>query len=110
VLIAVSVAPHPWFTRDGNDLRMELPITLREAVLGAKVQVPTLSGNVQMTIPPNSNTGSILRLKGKGIAAGAATGDLYVKLVVTLPDRADAELRRFAEAWATSYDPRSKLT
>src|SRR5215831_3613283 len=104
VLIAVSVAPHPWFTRDGNDLRMDLPIALKEAVLGAKVQVPTLSGTVQMTIPPNSNTGSVLRLKGKGIAAGAAAGDLYVKLVVTLPDQPDSELRRFIETWAATYD------
>lgn len=106
VLIAVSVAPHPWFVRDGNNLRMDLPITLKEAVLGGKVQVPTLSGSVQMTIPPNSNTGSVLRLKGKGIVAG----DLYVKLVVTLPDRPDAELQRFAEGWNATYDPRSKLT
>jgi DnaJ-class molecular chaperone len=110
VLIAVSVAPHPWFTRDGNDLRIDLPITLTEAVLGGKVEVPTLSGSVQMTIPPNSNTGAVLRLKGKGIAAGTATGDLYVKLVVTLPDRSDAELRKFAEGWTTSYDPRSRFS
>jgi len=109
VLIAVSVAPHPWLVRDGNDLRMDLPITLREGVLGGKVQVPTLSGAVQLTIPPNSNTGSVLRLKGKGIAAGAAAGDLYVRLVVTLPDKADDELRKFAESWKTSYDPRAKL-
>lgn len=110
ILISVSVAPHPWFVREGNDLRLELPVTLKEAVLGAKVQVPTLSGNVQMTIPPNSNTGSVLRLKGKGIAAGAATGDLYVKLVITLPEQSDAELRRFAETWTAKYDPRAKLT
>jgi len=110
VLIGVSVAPHPWFMRDGNDLRMDLPVTLKEAVLGAKVQVPTLSGSVQMTIPPGSNTGSVLRLKGKGIATGAATGDLYVKLVVTLPEQPDSELRRFIETWAATYDPRSKLT
>lgn len=109
ILIAVSVAPHPWFVRDGNDLRMDLPVTLKEAVLGGRVQVPTLSGSVQMTIPPNSNTGSVLRLKGKGIAAGPAAGDLYVKLVVTLPDQPDAELKTFAEVWTASYDPRSKL-
>jgi DnaJ-class molecular chaperone len=63
-----------------------------------------------MTIPPGSNTGSVLRLKGKGIATGSATGDLYVKLVLTLPERPDSELRRFVETWAATYDPRTKLT
>jgi DnaJ-class molecular chaperone len=110
VLISVSVASHPWLTRDGNDLKMELPVTLKEAVLGGKVEVPTLSGTVQMTVPPNSNTGSVLRLKGKGIASGATAGDFYVKLVVTLPDKPDPELRKFAEGWAADYDPRTKLS
>jgi DnaJ-class molecular chaperone len=110
VLMSVSVAPHPWLMRDGNDLRMDLPITLKEAVLGARVEVPTLSGTVQMTVPPNSNTGSVLRLKGKGIASGSQAGDFYVKLVVTLPERPDAELKKFAEGWQASYDPRAKLS
>lgn len=109
VLLSVSVAPHPWLTRDGNDLRMELPITLEEAVLGGKVPVPTLGGSVQMTVPANSNSGAVLRLKGKGIASGSKAGDLYVKLVVTLPDKADEELRKFAESWRVKYDPRAKL-
>ena len=68
VMIQVSVAPHPFFTRDGNDLRMELPITLQEAVLGGKVPVPTLTGTVSLSVPAGSNTGTTLRLKGKGIA------------------------------------------
>jgi DnaJ-class molecular chaperone len=110
VLISVSVASHPWLTRDGNDLKMDLPISLKEAVLGGKVQVPTLSGTVQMTVPPNSNTGSVLRLKGKGIASGASAGDFYVKLVVTLPDKPDPDLRKFAEGWPADYDPRTKLS
>jgi DnaJ-class molecular chaperone len=73
--------------------------------------VPTLTGSVALSVPPNSNSGSVLRLKGKGIPAhgGEAAGDLYVKLVVTLPDRPDAELRAFAERWTTDYDPRRKL-
>ena len=108
ILISVSVAAHPLFVREGNDLRMDLPVTLKEAVLGGKVQVPTLGGNVQMTIPPNSNTGSVLRLKGKGIGTGAGAGDLYVKIVVALPDQPDADLKRFAESWTANYDPRSK--
>src|SRR5207247_2313507 len=87
VLLTVRVAGHPWLVRDGSDLRMELPVTLGEAVLGGKVNVPTLSGPVTLTIPSGSNSGTSLRLKGKGIPAhaGQLAGDLYVKLVVTLP-------------------------
>jgi DnaJ-class molecular chaperone len=111
VMLNVSVAPHPFYVRDGNDLRMDLPISLNEAVLGGKVPVPTLSGQVALTIPANSNSGAVLRLKGKGIAArgGEAAGDLYVKLVVTLPDKPDAELRRFVDGWKAEYDPRGKM-
>lgn len=110
ILIQISVAPHPTMTREGNDIRMELPVTLKEAVLGGKVNVPTLSGTVALSVPPNSNTGTTLRLKGKGIAPpGATAGDLYVKLVVTLPDRPDSELAKFAQGWTSDYDPRAKM-
>jgi DnaJ-class molecular chaperone len=111
VLLNVSVAPHPYYSRDGNDLRMDLPVTLREAVLGGKVTVPTLTGSVSLNVPANSNSGAVLRLKGKGIPArgSEAAGDLYVKLIVTLPDRPDAELRTFVESWSADYDPRSRL-
>jgi DnaJ-class molecular chaperone len=111
VLIQVSVAPHPYYTRDGRDLRMELPVTLQEAVLGGKVPVPTLSGTVSLSIPANSNTGSTLRLKGKGIPAHGSepAGDLYVKLAVTLPEKSDDALRGFAEGWKNDHDPRAKL-
>ena len=115
ILLQVSVAAHPWMTRDGNDIRMDLPVTLKEAVLGGKVPVPTLTGTVSLTVPAGSNTGSVLRLKGKGIAAqgGASSkteaGDLYVRLVVTLPDRPDEALKRFAEGWPGEYDPRAKM-
>lgn len=110
ILLTVSVAPHPTMTRDGNDIRVDLPVTLKEAVLGGKVPAPTLTGTVSLTVPPNSNTGTTLRLKGKGIAAhgGSAAGDLYVRLVVTLPDRPDEALRSFVSGWATNYDPRAK--
>lgn len=109
VLISVSIAPHPLFTRDGNDLRMDLPISLKEAVLGGKVPVTTLSGTVQLTVPANANTGAVLRLKGKGFPTGADhAGDLYIKLVVMLPDKPDAELKKFVESWANTYDPRAK--
>lgn len=115
VLIQVSVAPHPYLTRDGNDLRMDLPVTLKEAVLGAKVPVPTLSGTLNLTIPPNSNSGAVLRLKGKGVPAhGSAAnsepaGDLYVRLVVALPDPPDAGLKKFVEGWHSSFDPRARM-
>jgi DnaJ-class molecular chaperone len=115
ILLTVSVAPHPFYTREGDNLRMELPITLQEAVLGGKVPVPTLTGTVEMNVPPNSNSGSTLRLKGKGIpgrgtsGGGEPAGDLYVKLVVTLPDKADDALKDFATKWGVKYDPRAKL-
>ncbi len=67
VLIQVTVAPHPYLTRDGDDLRMDLPVTLKEAVLGGKVPVPTLSGTLNLSIPANANSGQVLRLKGKGV-------------------------------------------
>ncbi len=115
VLIQVTVAPHPYLSRDGNDLRMDLPVTLKEAVLGAKVPVPTLSGAINLSLPPNSNSGTVLRLKGKGVPAhgGAGksepAGDLYVRLVVALPDKPDPALKSFVEGWQSSFDPRARM-
>jgi DnaJ-class molecular chaperone len=109
LLITVNVAPHPYFTRDGDDIRMDLPITLKEAVLGAKVEVPTPTGAVAVTVPANSNTGNVLRLKGKGIQTPGRAGDLYVRLLVSLPNRPDTELESFARRWGTLYDPRAKI-
>ena len=111
VLITIVAAAHPYMVRDGKDIRMDLPVTLKEAVLGGKVTVPTLGASVTLNIPPNSNTGSVLRLKGKGVEGkgSEAAGDFYVKLIVTLPDKADDELRKFAEGWKADYNPRSKL-
>ena len=111
ILLSVSVAPHPYLTRDGNDIRMDLPVTLQEAVLGGKVPVPTLTGTVSLSVPANSNTGSVLRLKGKGIPAhnGEPAGDLYVRLVISLPDQPDESLRNFAQGWPAQYDPRAKM-
>jgi DnaJ-class molecular chaperone len=114
VLLTMSVASHPFYTRDGDNLRMELPITLQEAVLGGKVPVPTLTGTVELTVPPHSNSGATLRLKGKGIpgrgtsGGGEPAGDLYVKLVVTLPEKADEALKDFVIKWDKKYDPRAK--
>ncbi len=111
VLLQVAVAAHPFIARDGNDLRMDLPISLKEAVAGGKVPVPTLSGTLSLSVPEDSNNGSTLRLKGKGVPAHGRVeaGDLYVRLVITLPDKADPALKAFVENWDTSYDPRAKL-
>jgi DnaJ-class molecular chaperone len=111
ILLSISVAVHPWMTRDGNDIRMDLPVTLKEAVLGGKVPVPTLTGTVSLSVPPGANTGTTLRLKGKGIAGhgSAAAGDLYVRLVVSLPDKPDESLRAFLQDWPGDYDPRAKM-
>jgi DnaJ-class molecular chaperone len=111
LLLTVRVASHPWLARDANDLKMDLPVTLKEAVLGGKANVPTLTGPVALTIPAGSNSGRTLRLKGKGIPAhaGQPAGDLYVKLVVVLPDKPDQTLRDFAVSWNADYNPRAKL-
>jgi len=108
-LIEVHVAPHPLFRRDGDDIQVELPVTLAEAVLGARVSVPTPSGEVAMAIPANSNTGRVLRLRGKGVRRADGTqGDEYVTLKVVLPEGGDAELAAFLRDWAPKhpYDPR----
>lgn len=100
-LVHVQVRPHPFFVRQGRNIHLDLPITLKEAVLGASVQVPTIHGKVAMKIPPGSNSGRTLRLKGKGVPGGAgrAAGDQYVKLTVVLPDKPDAKLKSFVEEW-----------
>jgi DnaJ-class molecular chaperone len=107
-LIQVAVADDPHFRRDGNDLKTDLAVSLKEAVLGGKVPVETLSGTVFLTVPPGSNSGTVLRLKGKGMPGhgGTTAGDLYVRLIVTLPKDDDADLVRFAERWKADYDPR----
>jgi molecular chaperone DnaJ len=92
LLIRTEVEPHPYFTRDGLDLTLRLPITVAEAYSGATVSVPTPTGNVNMKIKPRSQTGSKLRLKGKGVTRGNSVGDLYVELQVRVPDREDEAL------------------
>jgi DnaJ-class molecular chaperone len=111
-LVEVHIEPHAFFERKGNNVHVELPVTLQEALLGATVTVPTVHGSVSMKIPEGSNSGSTLRLKGKGIQARDSdeVGDQYVKLRVMLPERPDQELREFIENWSRShgYDPRRK--
>ena len=111
LLIAVSVAPHPLIAREGADLRLELPITLDEAVLGAKVRVPTLDGAVELAIPAGTNSGRTFRLKGKGFPAKDGTGDLLAAVRIMLPEGGDAELDALMRKWRQSkpYDPRKDM-
>jgi DnaJ-class molecular chaperone len=110
-LIELSIRPHPLFRREGDNLVMDLPISVPDAVLGGKVEAPTPEGAVTLTVPPGSNSGSTLRLKGRGMTGPTGRrGDLMARLVVTLPDRPDAELQKFAEIWRAerSYSPRRR--
>jgi molecular chaperone DnaJ len=86
LVIRTRVEPHPYFSRDGLDLTLKLPITFNEAYNGASISVPTPAGAVQMKVPARSQTGARLRLRGKGVARGSSTGDLYVELAVRAPD------------------------
>jgi DnaJ-class molecular chaperone len=109
-LIEIEVRPHRMFTRKGDDIHLELPVTLAEAVLGAKVKVPTPFGTVTMTVPKWSNTGAVLRLKGRGVARGdGGKGDEFVTLKVMLPDKHDPELEKFVEHWRAAYSPRQAM-
>jgi DnaJ-class molecular chaperone len=110
-LITVNVAPHPLFTPDGADLRLDLPITLYEAVLGGKVRVPTLDGAVELALPANTNSGRTFRLKGKGLKAKGATGDLLATVRIVLPEGSDAELQELMRKWRSEkpYDPRKAM-
>ena len=113
LLITVNIAPHPFFKVEGSDLRLDLPVTLYEAVLGGKVRVPTLGSAVELSIPKNTSSGRIFRLKGKGLPkpVGGANGDLFVTTRIMLPDGSDAELESLMQKWRDShpYNPRRDL-
>jgi DnaJ-class molecular chaperone len=110
-LIEISIRSHRFFVRHGDDIHIELPISLREAVLGARVKAPTPTGQVMLNIPKGSNTGAILRLRGKGVPRQDGHGDELVKLKVMLPDKPDAELEAFLSTWAPGEgdDPRKDM-
>jgi len=112
VLITLTVAPHHLFKVDGTDLRLDLPITLYEAVLGGKVRVPTLDGAVELSIPKNTTSGRVFRLKGKGLPKGKGAGDLFVTVRIALPDGADADLEALMEKWRSHhpYNPRGGIS
>ena len=108
-LVTISIAPHPFYRRDGNDIRMDLPVTLKEAVAGAKVKVPTPDGQVMMTIPKGSSSGKVLRIKGRGFTGkNGKRGDQLLNLEVSLP-AGDATLEAFVEGWNGGGNPRANL-
>ncbi|MBL8532015.1 MAG: J domain-containing protein [Hyphomonadaceae bacterium] len=95
-LVELNVRPHPFFRREGQDIHMDLSISLTEAVEGGRLQAPTPSGPVTLTIPAGSNTGKVLRLKGKGVSG---QGDQFVRLQIMLPETPDDELKKFVKKW-----------
>jgi DnaJ-class molecular chaperone len=108
-IVTIEIAPHRFFTRDGNDIRLTLPVTLKEAVLGAKVRVPTPEGPVMLTIPKGTTSGKVLRLKGRGFTAkDGKRGDQLVTVEVDVPAN-DEQLQQFAEAWDGGGNPRASL-
>ena len=108
-IVTIQVAPHPFYTREKNDIRLTLPVTLNEAVLGAKVKVPTPDGAVMLTIPPGTTSGKVLRLKGRGFTDKAGRrGDQLVTVEVDVP-AGDAELEAFAARWKDGRNPRAAL-
>jgi DnaJ-class molecular chaperone len=110
-LITVNVAPHPLFKPDGSDLRLDLPITLYEAVLGGKVRVPTLEGAVELAIPAGTNSGRTFRLKGKGLKSKGGHGDLLATVRIVLPSGADEDLSALMREWREKkpYNPREGM-
>ena len=106
-IVTIEITPHRYFTRDGNDIRLTLPVTLKEAVLGAKIKAPTPEGPVMLTVPQGTTSGKVLRLKGRGFTArDGKRGDQLVTLDVDLPAD-DAALRQFAEGWDGGGNPRA---
>ena len=105
--VEVRIKPHPFFTRKGNDITIEIPVSLPETVLGQKIQVPTIHGPVTMTVPKGSNSGVTLRLKGKGIKGG----DQYAKLKIIMPEIIDPDLEDAIKKWSESnaYNPRKSM-
>ncbi|MBI4275514.1 MAG: J domain-containing protein [Rhizobiales bacterium] len=110
-LITVSVARHPLFQREGANLRLDLPVSLYEATLGAKVRVPTLDGAVELAIPAGTSSGRTFRLRGKGLPGKDGTGDLLATVQIVLPEDGDKDLDELMRKWRDKkpYDPRKDL-
>lgn len=108
-IVTIEIGPHPFYVRDGKNIRLSLPITLKEAVLGAKVKVPTPEGAVMLSVPKGSSSGKLLRLKGRGfMGKDGVRGDLLVELAIDVP-QGDEALERFAEGWDGGGNPRAAL-
>lgn len=103
--VEVQVEQHKFYERDGMDIFIDIPVTLGEAVLGAKITVPTLHGPVSVSVPRGANTGTSLRLKGKGVTPRkGGPGDQYIRLKIMLPDKPDPDLIEFVENWSKDFD------
>lgn len=111
--MTLSVRPHKLFRRDGNDIHLTLPITLDEAVLGAKIATPTIDGSVNLSIPKGASSGQVLRLRGRGVkpANASTAGDQHVEISIVSPPEIDQELADFMKNWREkhAYDPRADL-
>jgi DnaJ-class molecular chaperone len=108
-IVTIEIAPHRFFTREGNNIRLNLPVTLKEAVLGAKVKVPTPEGAVMLTIPKGASSGKVLRLKDRGFTGkDGKRGDQLVTVEIDVPAH-DPELQKFAEKWTVPGNPRADL-
>lgn len=113
ILITVHVAPHPYFSRRGNDLEVQVPVTLAEAARGGKVEIPTPKGTISLTIPAGTSSGKRLRLKGQGIESQSGqAGDLFAVISIQLPDKLDKEALRLIQDFdqKTPFDPRADLS
>ena len=111
LLVEVRVKSHPWFKREGHAIRLDLPISIKEAVFGSKVRVPTLDGPVELRVPAGSTSGALLRLRGRGLPdSDGERGDQLVRLMVDIPTN-DTDLEGFLEDWTppTGYDPRARF-
>ena len=117
VYVEVRVRDHPLFERDGLDIHIEAPITLTEAVLGGKITVPTIEGDVAVSVPRGANSGTVLRLKARGVSPpkgaskGERPGDQFVKLRIVLPEGGDPELEEFVKQWkgGAAHAPRKRF-
>src|SRR5262249_38215838 len=108
----MHIDPHPFFTRKDRDIYIDVPVSLPEAIIGASIRVPTLDGHVSVKVPKGANSGTVLRLKGKGVpTAKNEAGDMFAKLILTLPDQPSVELNEFIEKWSkkNAYDPRKRF-
>ena len=112
ILLTIHVSPHPYFRRRGRHLDVEVPVTLAEAALGAKIDLPTPKGTIRLSIPPGTSSGKKLRVKGHGVAvANQEAGDLFAEIQIVIPDALDEDDRQAIEQIAAKHpqNPRATL-